>query len=109
VPSVSELWSVKEHTRSLHENVKFAVGAEFDGPFESPPQAASSTAPRATVRTGEKRIVLVSSPRVKVRCGKGTNPCCTFDRPGKCQTCAIWGVLKLSTAVTRTNVEGVRT
>jgi hypothetical protein len=63
LPSVSELWSVKEHTRSLHENVKFAVGAEFDGPFESPPQAASSTAPRATVMTGEKRIVLVSCPR----------------------------------------------
>lgn len=66
-PSASLLASVKVQARSEQSTRKLAVGAVFDGPLLSPPQAASQATPATRVRTREERIVLVPSPRMK--CG----------------------------------------
>src|SRR4051794_19494237 len=83
LPSVSVPVPAKlQETLTVHVGaVKSAVGDEFDGPVLLPPQAASSAAAETKLRTREERIVLVPSPRVKVRCRCG-KPAVLRERPG---------------------------
>jgi hypothetical protein len=64
--------------------VKAAVGGVFDGPLPpSPPQAANRAAPDTRMNAREERIVLVSSPRVKVQCvGNAAMVCNPTANPG---------------------------